>query len=120
MSRTGSKSRGCLRARWAAAARSGAVMDSNGLVAVVLLAAGILTLVLIGAGEAGVIAGVRERALREPAETRVEALQGLTRTLVARDPHAWMVATRPLVATIRFLFRIPVLMIDAPMGAVFH
>jgi CBS domain containing-hemolysin-like protein len=133
---------------------------------------------LIGAGEAGVIAGVRERALREPAETRVEALrrfyqerqvtlsslslarnlasvgvtgvatylvlreasdawpalaitivvtatgfvllQGLTRTLVARDPHGWMVATRPLVATIRFLFRIPVLMIDAPMGAVFH
>jgi putative hemolysin len=153
-------------------------MDSNGLVAVVVLAAGILTLVLIGAGEAGVIAGVRERALREPAETRVEALrrfyqerqvtlsslslarnlasvgvtgvatylvlreasdawpalaitivvtatgfvllQGLTRTLVARDPHAWMVATRPLVATIRFLFRIPVLMIDAPMGAVFQ
>jgi putative hemolysin len=47
-------------------------------------------------------------------------LQGLTRTLVARDPHGWMVATRPLVATIRFLFRIPVLMIDAPMGAVFH
>src|SRR5450756_769811 len=75
MSRTGSKSRGCLRARWAASARSGAVMDSNGLVAVVLLAAGILTLVLIGAGEAGVIAGVRERALREPAETRVEALR---------------------------------------------
>jgi CBS domain containing-hemolysin-like protein len=153
-------------------------MDSNGLVAAVVLAAGILTLVLIGAGEAGVIAGVRERALREPAETRVEALrrfyqerqvtlsslslarnlasvgvtgvatylvlreasdawpalaitivitatgfvllQGLTRTLVARDPHAWMVVTRPLVATIRFLFRIPVLLIDAPMGAVFH
>ncbi len=153
-------------------------MDSSGLVAAVVLAAGVLTLILIGAGEAGVIAGVRERALREPAETRVEALrrfyqerqvtlstlslarnlasvgvtgvatylvlreasdawpalaitivvtatgfvllQGLTRTLVARDPHAWMVATRPLVATIRFLFRIPVLLIDAPMGAVFH
>jgi putative hemolysin len=155
-----------------------AAMDSNDIVAAVVLVIGILTLVLIGAGEAGVIAGVRERALREPAESRVEALrrfyqerqvtlsslslarnlasvavtgvaaylvlreasdawpalavtivltatgfvllQGFTRSLVSRDPHFWERATRPLVATIRFAFRIPVLMIDAPLGAVFH
>jgi CBS domain containing-hemolysin-like protein len=153
-------------------------MDSNEIVAAVVLVIGILTLVLIGAGEAGVIAGVRERALREPAESRVEALrrfyqerqvtlsslslarnlasvavtgvaaylvlreasdawpalavtivltatgfvllQGFTRALVSRDPHFWERATRPLVAAIRFAFRIPVLMIDAPLGAVFH
>jgi putative hemolysin len=153
-------------------------MDSNDIVAAVVLVIGILTLVLIGAGEAGVIAGVRERALREPAESRVEALrrfyqerqvtlsslslarnlasvavtgvaaylvlreasdawpalavtivltatgfvllQGFTRSLVSRDPHFWERATRPLVAAIRFAFRIPVLMIDAPLGAVFH
>src|SRR5947208_869654 len=75
MSRPGSTSRGCRRARWTAAARNAAVMDSNTLVAAVVLATGVLTLLLIGAGEAGVIAGVRERALREPAETRVEALR---------------------------------------------
>jgi CBS domain containing-hemolysin-like protein len=153
-------------------------MDSNTIVATVVLVIGVLTLVLIGAGEAGVIAGVRERALREPAESRVEALrrfyqerqvtlsslslarnlasvavtgvaaylvlreasdawpalavtivltatgfvllQGFTRSLVSRDPRFWERATRPLVAAIRFAFRIPVLMIDAPLGAVFH
>jgi len=153
-------------------------MDSNTLIAVIVLIVGIVTLVLIGAAEAGVIAGVRERALREPAESRVEALrrfyqerqvtlsslslarnlasvavtgvatylvlreatdtwpalavtivlmatgfvllQGFTRTLVARDPHFWQKLTWPLVVTIRFVFRIPVLMLDAPLGAFMH
>ncbi len=153
-------------------------MYSNTLIAVIVLIIGIVTLVLIGAAEAGVIAGVRERALREPAESRVEALkrfyqerqvtlsslslarnlasvavtgvatylvlreatdtwpalavtivlmatgfvllQGFTRTLVARDPHFWQQITWPLVVTIRFVFRIPVLMLDAPLGAFMH
>src|SRR5438445_2983742 len=75
MWRQESKAREFRRAFWTAATRSRAAMDSNTLVAAVVLAAGLITLVLIGAGEAGVIAGVRERALREPAETRVEALR---------------------------------------------
>jgi CBS domain containing-hemolysin-like protein len=153
-------------------------MDSSTIAAIVVLAIGIVTLVLIGAGEAGVIAGVRERVLREPAESRVEALrrfyqerqltlsaltlarnlasvavtgvatylvlreatdtwpalavtivamavgfvvlQAFTRSLVARDPHFWQRVTWPLVVTIRFLFRIPVLMLDAPLGALMH
>jgi putative hemolysin len=153
-------------------------MDSNTLVAVIVLVIGIVTLILLGAAEAGVIAGVRERALREPAESRVEALrrfyqerqvtlsslslarnlasvavtgvatylvlreatdtwpalaitivlmatgfvllQGFTRTLVARDPHFWQRLTWPLVVAIRFIFRIPVLMLDAPLGAFMH
>ncbi len=50
-------------------------MDSDIWPGVVLLAAGVLTFVLVVAAEAGVIAGVRERALREPAESRLEALR---------------------------------------------
>jgi putative hemolysin len=153
-------------------------VDSNTLIAVIVLIIGIVALILLGAGEAGVIAGVRERALREPAESRVEALrrfyqerqvtlsslslarnlasvavtgvatylvlreatdtwpalaitivllaigfvllQGFTRTLVARDPHFWQRGTWPLVVTIRFIFRFPVLMLDAPLGALMH
>jgi putative hemolysin len=153
-------------------------VDSNTLIAIIVLVIGLVTLVLIGAAEAGVIAGVRERALREPAESRVEALrrfyqerqvtlsslslarnlasvavtgvatylvlreatdtwpalaitivlmatgfvllQGFTRTLVARDPHFWQRITWPLVVTIRFIFRVPVLMLDAPLGAFMH
>jgi CBS domain containing-hemolysin-like protein len=153
-------------------------MSSDTIIAIVVLAAGLLTLVLLGAGEAGVIAGVRERVLREPAESRAEALrrfyeerqltlaslalarnlasvavagvavylalretsntwpalaitivltavgfvvlQGFTRAMVARNPHAWQRALRPLITTIRFLFRFPVLLLDAPMEAVMH
>ena len=42
---------------------------------VALLAAGVITFVFVVAAEAGVIAGVRARALREPAESRLEALR---------------------------------------------
>lgn len=153
-------------------------MSSDTLIAIVVLAIGLATLVLLGAGEAGVIAGVRERVLREPAETRAEALrrfyeerqltlaslalarnlasvavagvavylalretsdtwpalavtivviavgfvvlQGFTRAMVARNPHAWQQALKPLITTIRFVFRFPVILLDAPMEAVIH
>ena len=151
-------------------------MDSETITGLIVLIAGIFTLVLLGAAEAGVIAGVRERALREPAESPVEALrrfyqerqltisslalarnlasvaitavavflvlkhtdddwawvaltivavalsfmllQALPRLLVARDPARWHASLRPFVTVVRFLFRVPVLILDAPMGAV--
>jgi len=151
-------------------------MDSETITGLIVLLAGIFTLVLLGAAEAGVIAGVRERALREPAESPVEALrrfyqerqltisslalarnlasvaitavavflvlkhtdddwawvaltivavalsfmllQALPRLLVARDPARWHASLRPFVTVVRFLFRVPVLILDAPMGAV--
>jgi CBS domain containing-hemolysin-like protein len=151
-------------------------MSSDTIVGIAILVLGVLALVLLGAAEAGVIAGVRERTLREPPQSPVEALrrfyherqltlsslalarvlasvgvagvavflvitevsdgwgallltivltsvgfiilQGFTRSLVARDPEGWQRSLRPVVATIRFLFKIPVLLLDAPMGAV--
>jgi putative hemolysin len=153
-------------------------VDNSTIVALAVLAVGVLTLVLLGAAEAGVIAGVRERALKEPAESPVEALRrfyqerqltlsalalarniatvtvtavavylvlretdrdwlalaltiivtasafmalrGLTRSLVSRDPVWWQQVLRPFVATIRFMFRVPVALIDAPLGAMIH
>jgi CBS domain containing-hemolysin-like protein len=153
-------------------------MDNDTLIGVILLGIGLLTLVLLAAAEAGVIAGVRERALKEPTESPVEALrrfyqerqltlsalalarnlasvgvtgvavflvirhagenwgalaltvvatslvflllQRLARSLVARDPRWWQEKLRPFVVTIRFIFRVPVLLLDAPMGAVLH
>ena len=50
-------------------------MDSGTVVGLALLVIGVLTLVLLGAAEAGVIAGVRERVLREPTETPEESLR---------------------------------------------
>jgi len=50
-------------------------VDSDSIVALVFLLLGVGVLVLLVAAEAGVIAGVRERALREPAESRVQALR---------------------------------------------
>ncbi len=50
-------------------------MDSDTIIAAVALGIGVATFILLVAGEAGVIAGVRERALREPAETPVDALK---------------------------------------------
>src|SRR2546426_4394256 len=41
----------------------------------ILLALGIIAFIFVVAAEAGVIAGVRERALREPAESRVDTLR---------------------------------------------
>ncbi len=153
-------------------------MDSDTIIGVILLALGLLTLVLLAAAEAGVIAGVRERALKERAESPVEALrrfyqerqltlsalalarilasvgvtgiavflviresgegwgalaltvvvtalaflllQRLARSLVARDPRWWQERLKPFVATMRFVFRVPVMVLDAPMGAVMH
>jgi CBS domain containing-hemolysin-like protein len=153
-------------------------MSSDTIIAIVVLIVGLVTLILLGAAEAGVISGVRERVLREPEESRAKALhrfyeerqltlatlalarnlasvavagvavylalreatdewpamaativltatgfvvlQGFTRTLVARNPQAWQRALWPLVTAIRFLFRFPVLLLDAPMEAVIH
>jgi putative hemolysin len=50
-------------------------MDSDTIIAAAALAIGVAMFILLVAGEAGVIAGVRERALREPAESPVEALK---------------------------------------------
>ncbi|MEX0681897.1 MAG: hemolysin family protein [Dehalococcoidia bacterium] len=151
-------------------------MDNETIIGLVALLGAVTTLVLLGAAEASVIAGVRERALREPAESPVEALkrfyqerqltistlalarnlvsvaitaiavflvlkhtsdswgwvaltvvavavgfmllQAFPRMLVARDPTAWQKNLRPLVIVIRLVFRLPVLLLDAPMGAV--
>ena len=151
-------------------------MDSETIVGLVALAGGIATLILLSASEAGVIAGVRERALREPTESPVDALQrfyqerqltmsslalarnlvsvaitaisvflvlkytddnwawvaltvvgvalsfmllqALPRLMVAQDPSGWHSSLRPLVSVVRFVFRLPVLALDAPMGAV--
>ena len=153
-------------------------MDSDTVIGLVILVVGVLTLIALGAAEAGVIAGVRERALREPAESPVDALrrfyherqltlsslalarnlasvgitgvvvflvlretgedwvalaitvvltaigflalQGFARSLVAKNPEGWQRALNPFVAIIRFIFRVPVLLVDAPMGAMIH
>ncbi len=150
-------------------------MDSGTIFGLALLVIGVLTLVLLGAAEAGVIAGVRERALKEQPESPVDglrrfyqerqltlssltlarnlasvgvtgvvvylaineiednwwvlgaaivltaagflALQGFTRALVARNPERWQQALRPFIALVRFIFRFPVFLIDAPLGA---
>jgi CBS domain containing-hemolysin-like protein len=151
-------------------------MDSETIAALVVLAMGVLSLILLGASEAGVIAGVRERSLKEPAESPVEALrrfyherqltisalalarnlasvgvtavgvflvlkhasedwfwlavtilvtslgfmllQALPRLMVARDPAGWYRRLTPFVTVIRIAFRLPILILDAPMGAV--
>ena len=151
-------------------------MDSETFIAVIFLVLGIIVFMLVVAAEAGVIAGMRDRAMREPAESRVDALrrfyherqltlssltlarnlalvgvtaivvflvlrkwsdswlalavttvavaaaflllQAFPRTLVSQDPNRWQTALRPFVAFNRMLFRIPVLVLDAPMGVV--
>ncbi|HLC28557.1 MAG TPA: hemolysin family protein [Dehalococcoidia bacterium] len=151
-------------------------MDSDTLPGLLILAAGIIAFILVVAAEAGVIAGMRERALREPAESRVDALrrfyherqltlssltfarnlavvgvtaivvflvlrewddswpvlflttvaiaaafmllQAFPRTVVAQDPGRWQTALRPFVSVVRMVFRLPVLLLDAPMGVV--
>jgi len=50
-------------------------MDSQSIIAVALLVVGVLALIACVAAETGVIIGVRERALREPEETRLDALR---------------------------------------------
>lgn len=50
-------------------------MDSDSLVGVIILCLGIAAFAALAAAEAGMIAGVRERAQREPAESRVDALR---------------------------------------------
>jgi len=151
-------------------------MDSETIIGLAALIGGLATLILLGAAEAGVIAGVRERALREPTESAVDALQriyeerqltvsslalartlvsvaitaiavflvlkhtndswvwvaltvvgvalafmllqALPRLMVAQDPAGWQSSLRPFVWVVRFVFRLPVLILDAPMGAV--
>lgn len=148
-------------------------MSSDTIIALVVLAAGIVTLVLLAAAEAGVISGVRERVLREPEESRAKALhrfyeerqltlatlalarnlasvavtgvavylalreatdewpalagtivlvsigfvllQGFTRAMVARSPQFWQRILRPVVTAIRFVFRVPVRLLEAPL-----
>jgi magnesium and cobalt exporter, CNNM family len=151
-------------------------VDSDTLIALVFLILGIAIFIMVVAAEAGVIAGMRERVMREPAESRVDALrrfyherqltlssltlarnlalvgvtaivvflvlrewsdswlalaattvavaaaflllQAFPRTLVSQNPGRWQVALRPFVGFIRMAFRIPVLLLDAPMGVV--
>ncbi len=151
-------------------------MDSDLLPGVVLLALGLIAFILVVAAEAGVIAGVRERAMREPAESRVDALrrfyqerqltlsslalarnlalvgvtaivvflvlrewddswlalaatvlaaaaafmllQAFSRLLVAENPERAQTALRPFVDFVRIALRLPVLLLDAPMGVV--
>jgi|FLYL01.1.fsa_nt_gi CBS domain containing-hemolysin-like protein len=50
-------------------------MDSELIAAAPLLALGALAYLLVAAAEAGVVVGVRERAMKEPAESRMEALR---------------------------------------------
>ncbi|HEU4759126.1 MAG TPA: hemolysin family protein [Dehalococcoidia bacterium] len=50
-------------------------MDSESWSGALLLAAGLVAFVVVVAAEAGVIAAVRARALREPAESRLDALR---------------------------------------------
>lgn len=50
-------------------------MDSDSLIGLAVLILGVIAFILLIAAEAGIIAGVRERALREPAESRIEALR---------------------------------------------
>lgn len=151
-------------------------LDNEAIAGVIFLVIGLAAFALLTAGEAGVIAGVRERALRVPAESRLEALrrfyqerqltlssltlarnlalvgstsiavflvlqeaghnwlalaitaivvalafmllQAFPRMMVAQDPHRWQHILRPMVAGVRFIFRLPVLLLDAPMAAV--
>jgi len=151
-------------------------VDSDTLAALIFLAIGITVFILVVAAEAGVIATVREHAMREPAESRVDALrrfyhqrqltlssltfarnlalvgvtavvvflvlrkwddswaalavttlataaaamllQAFPRTLVAQDPSRWQKALLPFVGFVRMAFRLPVLLLDAPMGVV--
>jgi CBS domain containing-hemolysin-like protein len=50
-------------------------VDSDSLSALFVLIAGVVAFILLIAAEAGIVAGVRERAMREPAESRIEALR---------------------------------------------
>ena len=151
-------------------------MDSDTVLALLFLIAGIIVFILVVAAEAGIIAGMREQAMREPAESRVEALrrfyherqltlssltlarnlalvgvtaivvflvlrewsdswlalaittiavaaaflllQAFPRALVTQDPSGSQKALAPIVKFIRVVFRLPVLILDAPMGAV--
>jgi len=151
-------------------------VDSDSVLALLFVTAGIIVFILVVAAEAGVIAGMRERAMREPAESRVEALrrfyherqltlssltlarnlalvgvtaivvflvlrewsdswlalaittiaiaaaflllQAFPRALVTQDPSGSQKALAPIVNFIRVAFRLPVLILDAPMGAV--
>jgi len=47
----------------------------------------IIAFVLVVAAEAGVIVGVRERAMREPAESRLDALRRFYHERQSRSPH---------------------------------
>lgn len=149
-------------------------MDSGILAGVLLLAGAIIAFVVVVAAEAGVIVGVRERAMREPAESRLDALrrfyherqvtlsslafarnlalvgitavavflivdaaghswdvlllttlgavvvimllQAFPRIIVARNPERWQRTLKPFVTFVRFAFRAPVMVLDAPIG----
>ena len=50
-------------------------MDSDSLSALIVLIGSVIAFILLIAAEAGIVAGVRERAMREPAESRIDALK---------------------------------------------
>jgi CBS domain containing-hemolysin-like protein len=150
-------------------------VDSETIIGIGLLILGVITLLACVAAETGVVIGVRERALREPEESRLDALrrfyherqvtlsslalvrnlsvvgvtavavflivdetghswtallgatlgvlaivvllQALPKILVARNPRAWQRLLRPFVTVIRFVFRAPAALLDAPVDA---
>jgi CBS domain containing-hemolysin-like protein len=149
-------------------------MSSENLAGISLLAVATVAFLLVVAAEAGVIVGVRERAMREPAESRLDALrrfyherqvtlstlafarnmavvgitavavflivdaaghswpvlilttfgavavimllQAFPRIIVARSPERWQRGLKPFVTFVRFAFRGPVMLLDAPIG----
>jgi CBS domain containing-hemolysin-like protein len=151
-------------------------LDNDSIAGIAFGLLGVTAYILLVAAEAGVIAGVRERVLREPAESRAQALrrfyherqltlsalgfarnlslvgvtavavfivvekgghkwwtlavtavvtaaafmviQALARMLVARNPKRWQRALHPFVSFVRATFKLPVLLLDAPTGAV--
>jgi CBS domain containing-hemolysin-like protein len=50
-------------------------VDSDSLSALIVLIACVIAFILLIAAEAGIVAGVRQRAMREPAESRIDALK---------------------------------------------
>jgi CBS domain containing-hemolysin-like protein len=141
-------------------------VDSQTIIAIGLLLLGVIALLACVAAETGVVIGVRERALREPEESRLDALRrfyherqislsslALARNLavvgvtavavflivdltgpswgallgttlgvlaivvVARHPELWQRLLRPFVTVIRFVFRAPAALLDAPVDA---
>jgi CBS domain containing-hemolysin-like protein len=150
-------------------------VDSETIFAIALLVIGVIALMACVAAETGVIIRVREHAMREPEESRLDALrrfyherqitlsslalarnlavvgvtavavflisdltghswtallattlgvlaiivilQALPKIIVAKSPARWQRLLRPFSTGIRFIFRAPAALLDAPVDA---